>query len=232
VISQRRVSLVQPAVPVGGASGTAMAPSECDRALTLRRAWRWALGSCRAWAIALVAATPMTPSARAADYALDAGHTFVHWEVLHMGTSTSRGRFEALRGVVNFDPAQQKIDVSITVDTASVSTGFAAFDTVLRGAQLLDVQQFPQAYFTATQARWDGEVPRELLGEITLRGVSQALRLRAVRWKCGLNLLFKREVCGGDFEGTLLRSDFGMTLALPLVANEVVLRVQVEGIRQ
>jgi polyisoprenoid-binding protein YceI len=170
--------------------------------------------------------------ARATDYALDPGHTFVHWEVLHMGTSTSRGRFEALRGAVSFAPAQQKIDVSMTVDTASVSTGSAAFDAVLRSAQLLDVKQYPQAYFTATQAQWEGEVPRELLGEITLRGVSQPLRLRAVRWKCGLNLLFQREVCGGDFEATLLRSDFGMTLAWPLVANEVVLRVQVEAIRQ
>jgi polyisoprenoid-binding protein YceI len=38
-------------------------------------------------------------------------------------------------------------------------------------------------------------------------------------------------VCGGDFEGELLRSDFGATFGLPLIANRVRLQVQVEGRR-
>ena len=39
------------------------------------------------------------------------------------------------------------------------------------------------------------------------------------------------EVCGGDFEGELLRSDFGATFGLPFVADRVRLLVQVEGRR-
>lgn len=178
-----------------------------------------------AWAVA------QTPPA-APSYQLDAGHTFVHWEVLHMGTSTTRGRFDRVSGVVEFDAARQAVDVSITADTASVSTGLEAFDKVMRGAPLLSVQAHPQAYFTARKGRWEGAELRELNGEITLRGISRPLTLRALRFKCGLNPLFGREVCGGDFEATLKRSDFGMTLALPLVADEVRLLVQVEGVRQ
>jgi polyisoprenoid-binding protein YceI len=171
------------------------------------------------------------PAPQPTSYALDAGHTFVHWEVLHMGTSTSRGRIDKLSGVVLFDAARQTVDVSITAEPGSVSTGFAAFDTVLRGAQLLSAQAHPQAYFVARKASWQGSELRELQGEITLRGISQPLSLKALRFKCGFNPLFKREVCGGDFEGSLKRSDFGMTLALPLVADEVRLLVQVEGVR-
>jgi polyisoprenoid-binding protein YceI len=197
--------------------------------IAVRRAWPHRC-TCAAFLSSALLGSPLP--AHAADYTLDAGHTFVHWEVLHMGTSTSRGRFETLKGSVSFDPATRKIGVGITVDTASLTTGSPTFDAVLHGEQLLDVAQFPQAYFTANRAEWEGEVPRELIGEITLKGVSQGLRLRAVRWKCGLNLLFRREVCGGDFEGRLLRSDFGMTLALPLVANEVLLKVQVEAVKQ
>ena len=181
--------------------------------------------------LASACAAAQAPAA-APSYQLDAGHTFVHWEVLHMGTSTTRGRFDRVTGAVEFDAARQAVDVSITADTASVSTGLEAFDKVMRGAPLLSVQAHPQAYFTARKGRWEGAELRELNGEITLRGISRPLTLRTLRFKCGLNPLFGREVCGGDFEATLKRSDFGMTLALPLVADEVRLLVQVEGVRQ
>jgi polyisoprenoid-binding protein YceI len=181
--------------------------------------------------VAAQATAPAAPVAAAPTYQLDAGHTFVHWEVLHMGTSTTRGRFDRVSGVVQFDAARQQVDVSITADTGSVSTGLEAFDKVMRGAPLLSTTAHPAAYFTARRGRWEGAELRELQGEITLRGISQPLTLRALRFKCGLNPLFRREVCGGDFEAVIKRSDFGMTLALPLVADDVRLLVQVEGVR-
>lgn len=165
------------------------------------------------------------------DYSLDPTHTFVHWEVLHMGTSTMRGRFDKLHGSVSFDAKAKAVDIGITVDTASISTGSAPLDAALRGSSLLATGDHPQAWFVARSATFEGEVPRQVHGEITLRGQSQPLTLRALRWRCALNLLFQREVCGGDFEATLHRSDFGMTLALPLVADEVRLVVEVEAVR-
>lgn len=164
-------------------------------------------------------------------YELDAGHTRVHWEVDHMGVSTTRGRIDTLGGVVTYDAARRQVEVSITAEPASVSTGLPAFDQIMRSARLLSVEAFPAAYFTARQGSWQGERLAELSGELTLRGISRPLRLRALRFECRLSPLFRREVCGGDFEGRFLRSDFGMTLALPLVGDEVRLLVQVEGVR-
>jgi len=208
-----------------------------------RFSWRGAL----AWAALALAAAGTTaiatparaqgpdPAAAPPDdpalYSLELSHTSVHWEVLHMGTSTSRGRFDRLGGAVRFDPAQSLIDVSIEVDTGSVSTGLSAFDAVLRGASLLATGEHPKAWFVARRATWEGAVPRQLHGELTVRGTSVPLTLRAVRWKCGLNLLFRREVCGGDFETVLRRSELGMTLAAGFVADEVTLRVQVEAVK-
>ena len=179
--------------------------------------------------------TPAPPSTSAApaaapNYTLDPTHTFVHWEVLHMGTSTIRGRFDKTGGAVQFDPKSQRLDVSISVDTASVSSGVPTIDALLKGSALLDVSAHPQAYFTARGARFEGEVPRELRGEFTLRGISQPLTLRALRWHCGLNPLFRRTVCGGDFEAELIRSEFGITHSLPFVADRVRLLIEVEAI--
>ena len=192
----------------------------------------------RTWLAALllggVMAAPMHAQVAAAApaYALDPTHSFVHWELVHMSTSTIRGRFGGTSGSVLFDAKAQQIDIGIAIDTATVNTGVAPLDGMLRGAAGLSSTEFPQAYFTARSARWEGEVPREIRGEFTLRGVSQGLTLRAVRWNCGLNPLFLREVCGGDFEGELVRSTFGITHSLPFVADKVRLLVQVEGIRQ
>ena len=64
---------------------------------------------------------------------------------------------------------------------------------------------------------------------LSLHGVSRPLVLRALRFGCETRA--GREVCGGDFEGELLRSDFGVDYLVPLVADRVRLLVQVEGAR-
>lgn len=193
---------------------------------------RRALAAALLLSVAAVAPLHAQTAAAAPTYALDPTHSFVHWEVVHMGTSTVRGRFGGTNGSVQFDAKAQQIDIGITIDTATVNTGVAPLDGMLRGAAGLSSTEFPQAFFTARSARWEGEVPREIRGEFTLRGVSQGLTLKAVRWNCALNPLFRREVCGGDFEGELVRSTFGITHSLPFVADKVKLLVQVEGIRQ
>ena len=170
------------------------------------------------------------PAAQAPTWTLDPTHTFVHWQILHMGTSTIRGRFGKATGSVQFDAKAQQLDVSITVDTASVSSGVPILDALLKGREMLDTAAYPQAYFVGHNARFDGEVPREIRGEFTLRGISQPLTLRALRWNCRLNPLFRRTVCGGDFEGEIVRSDFGITHSLPFVSDTVRLVIQVEAI--
>ena len=95
---------------------------------------------------------------------------------------------------------------------------------------LLGAAATTQAFFTARGARFEGRQPREVRGEFTLRGVSQPLSLRALRWNCVPNPLFRREVCGGDFEAQIDRSAFGITHSLPFVADRVRLLIQIEAI--
>jgi polyisoprenoid-binding protein YceI len=185
-----------------------------------------ALGSAALGAFAQAASAPdAAPSWR-----LDPTHTFVHWEVLHMSTSTIRGRFGKTSGNVQFDARAQTLDLSIAVDTGSVDSGVPILDSLLKGTSMLDATANPQAFFTARNARFEGDVPREIRGEFTLRGTSQPLTLRALRWNCGVNPLFRRTVCGGDFEGEVTRSAFGITHSLPFVADKVRLLIQVEAI--
>jgi len=170
--------------------------------------------------------------AEPAVYLLDPDHSFVTFEVLHFATSTLRGRFGPLTGFVELDRAAGRGSVSLQIAMHSVDTGMPAFDARLRQPDLLAADAHPVAYFVAARFLFDGAALSGVHGELTLRGISQGLELRALRFGCHTHPVLRREVCGGDFEGELERGDFGASFGMPFVANRVRLVVQVEGIRQ
>lgn len=171
-----------------------------------------------------------TAAAEPVLYRLDPQHTFVHFEVMHFGTSTARGRFGPIDGVVTLDRSARAGELSLRIPTGTVSTGIGFFDARLREADLLATAAFPEAYFVATRFRFEGERLAEVRGEFTFRGVSQPLSLFARQFSCRMDEA--TEVCGGEFEAELLRGEFGATFGLPLIGNRVRLLVQVEGRRE
>jgi polyisoprenoid-binding protein YceI len=180
-------------------------------------------------------ALPAAPAAAAPlSYPLDPEHSFVHFELLHFGTSTIRGRIGPVTGTVVLDRAAQRGEVGLRVATATVSTGIAVFDARIREPDLLATTAWPEAYFVATNFRFEGDAVAEVRGEFTLRGVSQPLSLKALRYACRTRGegAAAEEVCGGDFEGEVLRGEFGADFGLPFIGNRVRLRVQVEGTRR
>ena len=182
------------------------------------------------WGLAWASAAAVAQPAR---YTLDPSHSFVHFEVLHFDTATLRGRFGPLNGQVLLDRAARTGHAQVVIDTAAVSTGLPVLDARLRQDDMLASGPHPQAFFVAERFEFDAEGRVVALqGEFTLRGTGQPLRLVAQRFRCYLNPLFRREVCGGDFEGSLRRSTFGIQHSLPFVADTVRLLVQVEAIAQ
>lgn len=193
---------------------------------------RWA-GASLALASGLVLGLwSVSAKAESSDYVLDPLHSSVYFEVLHLGTSTTRGRFDRVEGTARLDKDAPSVDVQVKIDTGSVSTGILALDAFLRGENYLETGEHPQAIFAAKGGQWREGKLVQLDGQLTLRGITKPLSLRAERWRCYRNLLILREVCGGDFDAEMTRSDFGIIHGLPFVADRVHLIVQVEGIRQ
>jgi polyisoprenoid-binding protein YceI len=180
----------------------------------------------------LAGALVLPVHAEPAVYVLDPEHSFVHFEVLHFGTSTLRGRFGPASGHVELDRGAHRGWAGIRVATASVDTGMPAFDARLRESDLLASDAYPEATYIASSFFFDGDRVSGLRGELTLRGKSLALELRALRFGCHTHPVLQREVCGGDFEGELKRGDVDASFGMPFVENRVRLVVQVEGIRQ
>ncbi len=172
-------------------------------------------------------------SAQAASYAIDPAHTYATFEIGHFGTSTNRGRFDKKDGSVEFDRAAKTGRVSITFDTASINTGFAAFTKHLQSAELFNVAQFPKMTFVSDKFVFSGDKLAEVSGQLTLLGKTAPLTLKATNFNCYDNPMLKREVCGGDFEGTLDRTAHGMNYGIDWGFPKAVrVLVQVEAVKQ
>jgi polyisoprenoid-binding protein YceI len=168
-----------------------------------------------------------------ATYSIDPTHTFATFEVTHFGTSSIRGRFDKKEGTIQFDRAGKTGRAEIAIDLTSINTGVAPLDGHLKGKDFFNVAENPTARFVADRFSFSGDKVSEVSGTLTLRGKTNPVTLKASNFNCYTSPMLKREVCGGDFETTIARSQWGVAYGMPTVAPDSVrLLIQVEAIRQ
>ncbi|WP_374315479.1 YceI family protein [Aquabacterium sp.] len=180
----------------------------------------------------IAALTASVAQAAPSTYNIDPTHTFVTFEAKHFGTSTNRGRFDKKTGTVTLDVAAKTGKVDVTVETGSINTGYAAFETHLKSKDFFNAEAFPTAHFVGDKFTFEGDKVTAVSGTLTLLGKSQPVEFKAANFNCYQNPMLKREVCGGDFEGTITRSAFGMNYGLPFIPDSVKLVIQVEAVKQ
>ena len=186
--------------------------------------------------IALAAATTLATGiahAEMANYAIDPTHTFVTFEISHFGASVNRGRFDKKEGSVQLDKAAKSGKVEISFDTTSVNSGTPAFDKHLQSADLFDSAKHPTMKFVADKFVFNGDKVASVEGQLTLLGKTGPLTLKANQFNCYDSPMLKREVCGGDFEATIDRTQWGMNYGVEWGFPKTVrLIAQIEAVKQ
>jgi len=181
--------------------------------------------------IAAVAAAPAI--AAPVTYQLDPTHTYPSFEADHMGVSVWRGKFNKTSGQVVLDKAAQKGTVDVTVDIDSVDFGLDIMNAEAKKPTLFDVARFPTATYKGRLEGFTNGAPTQLVGDLTLHGVTKPVTLKVNSFKCIPHPMLKRELCGADVVGTFNRDDFGMDAGKPYgFRMDVTLRIQVEGVAQ
>lgn len=184
---------------------------------------------------AALAATLAAGAAQAdtSTYAIDPAHTFVTFEISHFGTSTNRGRFDKKEGTVQLDRAAKTGHIALTLDTSSINTGTPAFDKHLQSADFFNSAQYPTVSFVADKITFSGDKVASVAGQLTMLGKTNPVVLKADNFNCYMNPMLKREVCGGDFAATVVRSQYGMDFGVKMgFSDPVRLVIQVEAIKQ
>ena len=166
-------------------------------------------------------------------YAIDPTHTFATFEIGHFGASVNRGRFDKKEGSVQFDRAGQTGKVEISFDTSSINSGTPAFDKHLQSADIFNAAQYPTFKFVSDKFSFNGDKVSEVSGQLTLLGKTAAVTLKANQFNCYQSPMLKREVCGGDFEATIDRTQWGMNYGVEWgFPKNVRLVVQIEAVKQ
>jgi polyisoprenoid-binding protein YceI len=182
--------------------------------------------------VALGAAAQAQTQAQTANYAIDPTHTFVNYENGHYGTTTNRGRFSTKDGSLFFDRAGRAGKVEIVIDISSVNTGVDFLNRQIQGKDFFNVADFPTGTFVSDKFVFDGDKVAEVQGQLTLKGKTHPVVLKAMKFNCYTNPLMKREVCGGDFETTIQRSQWDILWGLQFGFEDAVrLLIQVEAIK-
>jgi polyisoprenoid-binding protein YceI len=121
--------------------------------------------------------------------------------------------------------------VEVSIQTASFLTGHTFMESVMKGKDFFNAEQFPTMVYKSTRFIYQGEAPSVVEGELTLLGITKPVTLTFTNFACGQHPRSKKDQCGGNLTGQLKRSDFGMKAYLPVVGDEVKLLIQVEAFK-
>jgi polyisoprenoid-binding protein YceI len=182
--------------------------------------------------LAIAAGVSGLAQAESATYSIEPTHTFVNWEAKHFGTSTSRGRFDKKSGSVTIDRTAKTGKAEIVIDMNSISTGVDAFDKHLRKDDFFGTEKFAEAKFVGSNFKFDGDKVTEVAGTLTMRGKTNPVTLKGNGFNCYDHPYIKRQVCGGDFETVIKRSQYDVMYGLPGIPDDIKLTIQVEAIKQ
>jgi len=190
--------------------------------------------------LVLVAGWNETTSAQGGSYRFDKDHTAVNFSWSHVGLSRQSARIAAIDGRIEFDPAvpeTSRIDVVMQAD--SIWTGITAFDEHLKSSDYFNVAKYPLIQFRSTGVRKKSDRTGEVVGDLTIMGVTRPVTLDVI-WNfsgehplAAINPNYKGVYVSGFSATALLRrSDWNLSLGIPLVSDEIRLSIETELLRQ
>ena len=183
-------------------------------------------------ALALTSAVATSALAAPLTYGVDGTHTFPRFSYSHFGYSTQLSSFSKTTGNVVFDAEAKKGSVDIVIDTKSVSTGFVDFNEHIQGEDFLDTTKFPQATFKSTKVVFEGDKPKSVEGNLTIKGVTKPVTLTVTSFQAMPHPMMKKPAIGANAFTVIKRSEFNAGKYAPYVGDEVRIDIAIEAIAQ
>ena len=176
------------------------------------------------------AALAVSASAEPLTYTVDGTHTFPRFSYSHFGYSTQLSRFDKTTGTVVFDAEAKTGSVDIVIDMKSVNTGFVDFNGHIQGEDFLDTAKFPQATFKSTKVVFEGDKPKTIEGNLTIKGVTKPVTLTVTSFQAMPHPMLKKPAMGANAFTTIKRTEFNAGKYAPYVGDEVRIDIALEAI--
>jgi polyisoprenoid-binding protein YceI len=173
-----------------------------------------------------------------ATYVLDRDHTEVGFRVRHLGISDVSGQFSHYDATLEMDPARlATLRTTATIRAASVDTRNERRDEHLRSDDFFAAEAFPTLTFRRTGVRNVRGDRFELLGDLTIRGVTRPVVLDAELVGTASGPMGDERVALSAVT-RINRFDYGLAWNRAVeagglvVAREVEIRLDVQAVRQ
>ena len=165
-------------------------------------------------------------------YVIQNSHTYPRFEYSHLGYSTQVQRFNKTTGKIMLDRATATGSVDVIIDAKSVDTGFALFDSHIQGPDFFDTAAFPTITFKSDQLAFEGDKLVSVMGDLTIKGITQKVKLDVTSFHCMPHPMLKKDACGANATTKVNRSDFAMGKHTPFVGDEVTLTIPIEAVKE
>ena len=161
---------------------------------------------------------------------VDPVHSKALFRVHHLGAGQFWGRFNDVTGTFSFEPGKAEgMNFDVTIATESVDSGNDDLDKHLRSPDFFASKDFPKMTFRSTGARKTGERTYELMGDLTMRGVTKPVT--ASLEFCGMADMGRGPKAGFEAQFTIKRSEFGVNYGVEkgAIGDDVRVIVSLEG---
>ena len=150
----------------------------------------------------------------AGDWKVDKTHSTIRFTIRHLVVSSVAGSFSDFSGTLNWDGSKEHLaggKGELSINVASISTGNEKRDEHLRTADFFDVEQFPLIIFTWTKATLVEGDKFQLVGEMSMKGIT-----KEITFNCVFNgrVEYKESKRSGFSANAVIdRTEFGMESA-------------------
>jgi len=177
---------------------------------------------------ATILAVLLLPAQAAAErFEIDAAHSHVQFSVDRFGFNAIIGEFRDIHGAILLaDDVLEGSSVHASVATASLASGNAERDDILKGEYWLAVERHPRIEFRSTRVERDGDRGVTIAGDLTFLGVTRPLVFEARLNRRGIDPSVQREAAGFTAIALLKRSEFGLVTGGSLIGDEVSIRIE------
>jgi polyisoprenoid-binding protein YceI len=159
------------------------------------------------------------PSRTKTVWNIDPVHSLVEFSVRHMMVSNVKGRFSGVSGTIEtIDDNIADAKVEVDIDAATIDTRAEQRDAHLKSPDFLDVENFPKITFKSTSIRDNGDGTFDVVGDLTIHGVTREVTLHATDNGRG-NTPFGTYVAGFSATTQFNRNDFGVSFNMALEAG-------------
>lgn len=162
-------------------------------------------------------------------YEADHPHSAVMFQTNHLGLSTFVARFDdyTTRLELNADDLS-KSTLEVVLEPASVDINLPLFAEHMSAESWFDVANHPEVTFKSTKFEQTSPTEGTVTGDLTIRGVTKPLTLAVRLVGAGVHPMAQVPAFGIEARGVVMRSEYGMTSALPLIPDEVHLIINAE----